>query len=250
MTKKSITATLLCWVVIASAGQQPARFAPATATQSPQVLVPNSGLKISVDTQLVVETVIVKDKSGQPVPGLKKEDFTVAEDGKPQTISFFDYEELSETPVAPPPPAAASEAKPAPAAAAIPPAAAAIPAAPPTDLKPLTANQISPEKSGDLRYKDRRLMVMFFDMTSMPIPDQVRAQTAAQKFLKTSMTPSDLMATATFLERHQSGPGLHRRPRPARERDQEPDHRHGRGLRRDHRRRQHRRQRGRLHAGR
>src|SRR6185437_1496184 len=146
MTKKSITATLLCWVVIASA-QQPTRPAPATTTQSPQVLVPNSGLKISVDTQLVVETVIVKDKSGQPVPGLKKEDFAVAEDGKPQTISFFDYEELSETPVAPPP-AAAPEAKPAA-------AAAAIPAAPPTDLKPLTANQIGPEKSGDLRYKDR-----------------------------------------------------------------------------------------------
>jgi hypothetical protein len=39
---------------------------------------------------------------------------------------------------------------------------------------------------------------MFFDMTSMPIQDQIRAQTAAQKFLKTQMTPSDLMAIMTF----------------------------------------------------
>ncbi len=249
MTKKSITATLLCWVVIASA-QQPTRPAPATATQSPQVLVPNSGLKISVDTQLVVETVIVKDKSGQPVPGLKKEDFTVAEDGKPQTISFFDYEELSETPVAPPPPAAASEAKPAPAAAAIPPAAAAIPAAPPTDLKPLTANQISPEKSGDLRYKDRRLMVMFFDMTSMPIHDQMRAQTAAQKFLKTAMTPSDLMAIMTFSSDIKVVQDFTDDRDLLAKEIKNLTIGEGAGLRRDHRRRQHRRHRRRLHAGR
>src|SRR6185437_9744157 len=41
-------------------------------------------------------------------------------------------------------------------------------------------------------------LVMFFDMTSMPIQDQFRAQTAAVKFLKTQMTPSDLMAIMTF----------------------------------------------------
>ena len=32
----------------------------------------------------------------------------------------------------------------------------------------------------------------------MPIQDQIRAQTAAQKFLKTQMTPSDLVAIMTF----------------------------------------------------
>ena len=41
-------------------------------------------------------------------------------------------------------------------------------------------------------------MVMFFDMTSMPIQDQMRAQAAARKFLKTQMTASDLMAIMTF----------------------------------------------------
>jgi len=39
---------------------------------------------------------------------------------------------------------------------------------------------------------------MFFDMTSMPIQDQIRAQGAAQKFLKTQMTQSDLMAIMAF----------------------------------------------------
>ena len=64
--------------------------------------------------------------------------------------------------------------------------------------KAVTANQIAPEKPGDIKYKDRRLMVMFFDMTSMPQSDQVRAQAAAEKFLKTQMTKSDLVAIMTF----------------------------------------------------
>ena len=49
-----------------------------------------------------------------------------------------------------------------------------------------------------MKYQDRRLLVMFFDMTSMPIQDQIRAQTSALKFIKSQMTPSDLMAIMTF----------------------------------------------------
>ena len=188
MKKQPITAALLACVLIASA-QQPSRpaAAPANAAQTqkgPQVLVPNSGLKISVDTQLVVETVFVKDKSGKAVPGLKKEDFSVTEDGKAQDISFFDYEELSETPnptLAPPAAhTATGDSKITAGAPTTPPPVTQPAAAAEPEVKPLTSNQIAPEKPGDLRYKDRRLMVMFFDMTSMPIPDQVRAQTAAK----------------------------------------------------------------------
>jgi len=39
---------------------------------------------------------------------------------------------------------------------------------------------------------------MFFDMTSMPIQDQIRAQESAIKFIKTQITASDLMAIMTF----------------------------------------------------
>src|ERR1700722_1138427 len=192
MTKKPIIAAFVVCILAAFAQQVP----PATpASQAPPppdqklngVLVPNSGAIIKTTTQLVVETVFVKDKKGNPVPGLKKEDFAVLEDGKPHDIRIFDYEELSETatvdanvdieskldkkkPEAPKEP----------------------------EVKSLTANQISPEKPGDLKYKDRRLLVLFFDMTSMPIPDQLRAQKEAQKFLKDKMTPSDLVAIMTF----------------------------------------------------
>ena len=88
------------------------------------------------------------------------------------------------------------------------PDAPATPAAP--VVKSVTANQIAPSKPGEVKYKDRRLLVMFFDMTSMPIQDQIRAQTAAQKFLKTQMTPSDLMADHDLFERPESPAGFHR----------------------------------------
>jgi VWFA-related protein len=44
--------------------------------------------KLNVKTVLV--DVVVTDKAGHAVPGLTKDDFQVSEDGKPQTISFFE----------------------------------------------------------------------------------------------------------------------------------------------------------------
>src|SRR2546429_151018 len=49
------------------------------------------------------------------------------------------------------------------------PAPAAHPAAP--DVPPATRFQISPERPGDLRYRDRRLLGLYFDMSAMPVPD-------------------------------------------------------------------------------
>src|SRR5207249_5069978 len=45
---------------------------------------------IKVTSNLVSLDVIVKDKKGKPVTDLKAEDFTVAENGVPQKIEFFD----------------------------------------------------------------------------------------------------------------------------------------------------------------
>jgi VWFA-related protein len=61
------------------AGQAPA----AADTESPVAT-----LKLNVRTVLV--DVVVTDKNNQAVPGLQKEDFQVFEDGKPQTVSFFE----------------------------------------------------------------------------------------------------------------------------------------------------------------
>jgi hypothetical protein len=54
------------------------------------------------------------------------------------------------------------------------------------------------ERPGDLRYQNRRLLVLYFDMTAMPPPDQLRAITAAEKFIRTQMTPADRMALMRF----------------------------------------------------
>ena len=45
---------------------------------------------------------------------------------------------------------------------------------------------------------DRRLLALYFDMSAMPIPDQLRAFSATLKFLKTQTTPADLVALMQF----------------------------------------------------
>ena len=52
--------------------------------------------KISVSSQLVIETVVVKDKKGNPVEGLTAKDFTVTENGVPQSIRFCEHQKLPE----------------------------------------------------------------------------------------------------------------------------------------------------------
>src|ERR1035441_7763686 len=187
---RPILATLLSGLLVLSA------MPPQTprAAQTPPPAAPKGGFKFATTTQLVVVDVTVKDKSGNPIKGLKPADFSITEDGKKQDIKIFTYQELEETVTPEPVPAKAPTPAPAPEPKA--PDAPATPQAP--LVKAVTANQIAPSRPGEVKYKDRRLLVMFFDMTSMPIQDQIRAQTAAQKFLKTQMTPSDLMAIMTF----------------------------------------------------
>src|SRR5580704_6058277 len=55
-------------------------------------------------TTLVIIDVTVKDKSGKVVEDLKKGDFALTEDGKPQQIAVFDFQKLDVT-SAPPVPA-------------------------------------------------------------------------------------------------------------------------------------------------
>ena len=57
---------------------------------------------------------------------------------------------------------------------------------------------ISAPSPGDIRYRDRRLVVLYFDLTAMPPPDQMRAYKAARKFIGEQMKPQDLIAIMTF----------------------------------------------------
>ena len=62
----------------------------------------------------------------------------------------------------------------------------------------LARTQIAPEATGEIRYKDHRLLALYFDMTTMPQADQYRALEAAQKFIRTQMTAADLVAILRY----------------------------------------------------
>jgi len=130
----------------------------------------------STSTQLVVETVSVKDKSGKPVEGLTAKDFTVTEDNMPQTIKFFEYQKLRQ------------------------PADALLPAQSSTiePLAKLPKGQIAPESPGATKYRDHRLLAIYFDMSAMPIGDQLRSFDAARKFIQTNLTPDDLVSLMAY----------------------------------------------------
>src|SRR3954452_2322421 len=153
--------------VLLPAQQQPA---PAAANMP----------KFTSSTQLVVEVVSVKDKSGKIVEGLTAKDFTITENGVPQTISFCEFQKLEEA------------AEP----VAAPPAPAAVPAVP--KAAPATNLQIATEAPGDIKFRDRRLLAIYFDMSAMPVPDQLRALTAARTFVQKQMTKADLLAIMKF----------------------------------------------------
>jgi VWFA-related protein len=57
---------------------------------------------------------------------------------------------------------------------------------------------IAPAKAGEVKYRDRRLLVLFFDLAGMTTSDQIRAQQAALRFLSTRMGQSDLVAVMSY----------------------------------------------------
>src|SRR5208282_4096458 len=153
---------LLFLVVLAAIAQQVGQNAQPEATAT---------ATIKASTQLVVEAVVVKDKKGNPIEGLGAEDFTVTENGVPQAISFCEHQELPETPITAPPAPSEPENI--------------------TVYDRLGRTRISPERPGSIRYQDRRLLALYFDMTAMQPAEQLRALASAQKFIRTQMTPAD-----------------------------------------------------------
>ncbi len=147
----------------------------AGAQQQPAGQNGGGDVTFSSSTQLVIETVTVHDKSGKSVEGLTAKDFTITEDGVPQQIKFFDYQKLPDIPEPLPP--ATGDIK---------------------VLQRFPQSHIAPETPGNTRYKDHRLIALYFDMTALPPGDQLRALDAARKFIRTQMTPADLVAVMIF----------------------------------------------------
>jgi VWFA-related protein len=206
-TNKAIPAALLVGLLAAFA-QQPAprpAQAPQPVQQQANTPLQKTITNFETTTTLVIVNVSVKDKDGKPIEGLKATDFTVAEDGKPQAIKVFEYQKLADEVLPPLEAPAAPTLTPRPASSAAETAAALAVAAPtvaakvePPPLQSAVQSEIASSKPGEIKYRDRRLMVMYFDFQGMPVDDQIRAQSGALKFLKTNMTTSDLMAIMAY----------------------------------------------------
>jgi VWFA-related protein len=140
----------------------------ATTTQE-------GGYVLKVNGELVLTNVVARDtKTGEVVLGLKRSDFSIYENGKQQQIDTFDFESVDKA----------------------------------TPLNEATVSGLAAggavnngkaavvAKPEDLR--NHRLIVMFFDLTSMQPEDLDRSVLAAQTFLKTKMQPADLVALVSL----------------------------------------------------
>jgi len=163
-----------------AAGQQ-AQQNPNTPALVPAPQAPRSraqqrrSVPLRSTSDLVRIDVEVTDKSGKPLKGLKQDQFSVTDNGKAEKISIFTYEDIEAMETAG---AANSNAAP-----------IVVPIDSPTPVNDeALSNQV----------QNRRLLVLFFDLTSMANDDLQRAHDAAKKFVDTQMTPADLVAIVTY----------------------------------------------------
>jgi VWFA-related protein len=134
-----------------------------------------TGYVFRAESDVVLVNVTVRDNSGKFVRGLKPENFTILEDNKPQKIVSFDVENVDNVPALD-----VAQAKPLPEAAS----GAASPAPSAADAADL--------------FKDRRLIVLFFDLSAME-PDEIdRAVTSAEHYVDTQMAPADLVSIVSL----------------------------------------------------
>lgn len=139
-------------------------------------------------TDIVSVDVVVRDKSGAIVTDLKPDDFDVREDGKPQQIVTFSFQQVTGKAAAPVQTAdllAAAQAQ-----------LAAENAHTPTGALP--AAVAGPVPMTSEQFAGHRLIVLLFDTSSMQPDDVQRAVDSANKYVSTSMTDVDLVAVATI----------------------------------------------------
>ena len=153
--------------------QQQTPPAPPQQQQPPQA---NPTFVLRAQSNVVRIDVAVVDGSGKPIKGLRADQFEVSDDGKQQKISSFSYSDIEKVETA-----AEDNAKPI--------------VIPVDNEGPGAADTITDT------VRDRRMIVLFFDMTSMETDDILRAHAAAQKFLKQQMTPADLVSVVVFSTR-------------------------------------------------
>ncbi|HXE06885.1 MAG TPA: VWA domain-containing protein [Acidobacteriaceae bacterium] len=170
--QRAIAAVLAGWMVGGTAGM------PLPAAQAQQA---NGGTAtIVANVNRVLTNVVVRDKkTGAVIKGLKESDFQIIEDKKPQKITTFDYEDVDQA-------VTLQEAS-------------TVSGATSTQKKSIAdlVNNDFAAKPEEL--KDRRLIVMFFDLSSMQPEDVERAVDAAKDYINNHMAPADMAASVSLV---------------------------------------------------
>lgn len=167
----SIPLAVFLLFAVAVLAFSPAPQVPAVRSQQPT---------FSVESDLVVVDVTVRDRKGNLIGDLTRNDFKVYEDNVPQDIVTFAAENV---PIGPQPAMAVSPA-------------AAVPARSAAGTVNLSLNPDQPVKKEDLQGK--RLIVLFFDLSSLGTEDLIRSVDTAHAFIEKQSGPQDLVAVATY----------------------------------------------------
>ncbi len=128
----------------------------------------------------VLTNVVVRDKkTGAVIKGLKQSDFQILEDKKPQKITTFDYQNVDQ---------------------AVSLAEASTVSGVSTTKKKTIADLVNNDFAANPdELKDRRLIVMFFDLSSMQPEDITRAVDSAKDYINKSMAPADMVAAVSLV---------------------------------------------------
>ena len=146
----------------------------AAQSQQSDVQDQNGRNVITVNANIVLTNVVVRDKkTGALVTGLKPSDFTIVEDKKPQKVASFDYQNVDEAAVLNEKSTASGKAS----------------------IADLLENNFA---ASPKQLRDHRLIVIFFDLSSMQDEDIDRAVDAANDYVNKTMQPADLVALVSM----------------------------------------------------
>jgi len=128
---------------------------------------------IHANVNLVVIDAEVTDRSGHPIRGLRPDQFKLFEDGKQQKILSFVYSDIEAL------------------------ATAGKTNGPPIVI-PLQPSAETPAKDLSALVRDRRMILLFFDLSSLQNDQLLRARDAALQFVREQMSPADLVSVVVL----------------------------------------------------
>src|SRR5215472_10784773 len=151
--------------------------AQTPSQQPPQKASAQQGaFRIRVETELVLVNVVARDKQGRAIQDLKPEDFTLLEDGKAQHITSCDSENLDTTPINSAGPSQQTVA----------------------DQSSAPSKPLLTSKDVEQELNNKRVIVLFFDLSSLQPDELQRSVDAAKKYVQAKMTAADMIAIVSL----------------------------------------------------